>query len=70
MKILIAEDDPVMSALLQKQLEKENYELSMNKDGSEALEALQNFQPNLIITDILMPILSGLILLIFCGRKE
>ena len=59
MKILIAEDDPVMSAMIQKQLEKD-YELSMNKDARDALDSLKNFEPDLIITDIVMPFTSGL----------
>jgi DNA-binding response OmpR family regulator len=59
MKILIAEDDPVMSAMIQKQLEKD-FELSMNKDARDALVSLKDFEPDLIITDILMPFTSGL----------
>lgn len=60
MKILIAEDDPLMMTLIKHQLQNENYTLSINNDGREALEALDGFNPDLIITDILMPFTSGL----------
>ncbi|MEP6845817.1 MAG: response regulator [Panacibacter sp.] len=60
MKILIAEDDPLMMTLIKHQLAGENYTLSINTDGREALEALEAFKPDLIITDILMPFTSGL----------
>jgi len=60
MKILIAEDDPLMMVVIKQQLLNEGYSLSMNADGREALEALESFRPDLIITDILMPFASGL----------
>jgi len=60
MKILIAEDDRVMMTLIKQQLEKEDYQLSINHDGREAMEALESFKPDLIITDILMPFATGL----------
>ena len=60
MKILIAEDDPIMLMLLQHHLAKENYTLSTHSDAREALQALDTFDPNLIITDIVMPFTSGL----------
>jgi len=60
MKILIAEDDPLMMTVIKQQLLNEGYSLSLNADGREALEALESFQPDLIVTDILMPFTSGL----------
>jgi len=60
MKFLIAEDDPLMMVVIKQQLLNEGYSLSMNADGREALEALESFRPDLIITDILMPFASGL----------
>ena len=60
MKILIAEDDPLMMAVIKQQLSNEGYTLSINTDGREGLEALESFMPDLIITDILMPFTSGL----------
>jgi len=60
MKILIAEDEQMMLALLQKNLQDDGYEVITAKDGREAMDKLQHEQPDLIITDILMPYSSGL----------
>ncbi len=60
MKILIAEDDPIMLETIKEQLKKDDYVVLGTNDGREALQALDNFQPDLIITDILMPYTSGL----------
>lgn len=60
MKILIAEDEAIMLAILQKNLEDEGYEVIATKDGREAIEKYRSHQPDLIITDILMPYSSGL----------
>src|SRR3954453_15756830 len=60
MKILIAEDDSVMLALIRHQLEKDNYTISAHTDARDALQSLETFKPDLIITDILMPFTSGL----------
>ena len=60
MKILIAEDDPLMLALIKHRLSIDNYTISAHLDPREALPALDTFKPNLIITDIVMPFTSGL----------
>jgi len=60
MKILIAEDDSVMLALIRHQLEKDNYTISAHTDARDALQSLETFKPDLIITDLVMPFTSGL----------
>ncbi|HRH60072.1 MAG TPA: response regulator transcription factor [Chitinophagaceae bacterium] len=60
MKILIAEDDEIMLHVIERQLQIENYETRTAENGNEALQAMENFQPDLIITDIVMPLTSGL----------
>lgn len=60
MKILIAEDEPLMLAALAQSLEAEGYQVLSTADGREALESYQTDCPDLIITDILMPYISGL----------
>jgi DNA-binding response OmpR family regulator len=60
MKILVAEDEPLMLMAIETKLTSEGFEVTSTADGREALDMLQTMQPDLIITDILMPITSGL----------
>ncbi|KOY53163.1 response regulator [Polaribacter dokdonensis] len=59
-KIVIAEDNSVLSLLLKFRLEKDGYELFMAKDGKEALEVIKIQKPDLILTDVMMDYYSGL----------
>ena len=63
MKILIVEDDKIMSNVLDSLLKPEGYEILVARDGIDALKMIIDTQPSLIITDIMMPNLSGLELL-------
>ncbi len=60
MKILVAEDEPLMLMAIEAKLRNEGYEVAGVADGREALKAFEQNQPDLIITDILMPYTSGL----------
>ncbi len=60
MKILIAEDEPLILMAVQRHLSNEGHDVMVTADGREALQALENHEVDLIITDILMPFTSGL----------
>lgn len=59
-KIVLAEDNSTLSLLLKFRLEKEGYELLIARDGKEAIEFVENQNPDLVLTDIMMPYYSGL----------
>ena len=59
MKILIAEDEPALRENLQWMLEMEGYEVLCASDGREALRLAGEAQPDLVITDVMMPHLDG-----------
>jgi K+-sensing histidine kinase KdpD len=58
-KILVAEDDPEARELLLLLLEGGEYSLLEAADGMEALDLLRTEQPDLLITDIVMPRMDG-----------
>jgi K+-sensing histidine kinase KdpD len=58
-KILVAEDDPEARELLLLFLEGGEYSLLEAADGMEALDLLRTEQPDLLITDIVMPRMDG-----------
>lgn len=60
MKILVAEDDELMLKMLEFRLKKDGHEVIVTHDGREALDKIEELVPDLVITDIMMPYLSGL----------
>jgi DNA-binding response OmpR family regulator len=60
MKILVAEDDALMLKMLEFRLKKDGHEVIVSHDGREAMEKIDKLMPDLVITDIMMPYLSGL----------
>ncbi len=60
MKILIAEDDGMIMKLIRTRLEKDGYEVDTASNGDLALEKIKTEYFDLIITDIMMPFISGL----------
>jgi DNA-binding response OmpR family regulator len=60
MKILVAEEDPLMSKMLEYRLKMDRHEVMVSRDGSEALKKIEKVRPDLVITDIMVPFTSGL----------
>lgn len=59
-KILIVEDDPRLNAAYDIILKKNGYSVQRAKDGKEGLEKAEEFQPELILLDMIMPVMDGL----------
>ncbi|WP_413998847.1 response regulator [Flavobacterium sp. W1B] len=59
-KILLAEDNSILSLLLKFKLEKAGYNLFIAENGKEAIEIIEQHNPEIILTDIMMPYISGL----------
>jgi len=58
-KILIVEDDPLMSRLYQKVFSFEGYEVEMAENGQEGLDKAQKVKPTLVLCDVMMPEMNG-----------
>src|SRR5512139_3424493 len=57
--VLIVEDVPDILKLLEETLKFKGYHAITARNGQEALQAVQNERPMLVITDIMMPKLDG-----------
>ncbi len=62
-KILIVEDDKYLINAYRVRLKKDGFEIKMAMNGEEALQALQDYTPDLILLDLVMPGKDGFITL-------
>ncbi|HKX75047.1 MAG TPA: response regulator transcription factor [Acidimicrobiia bacterium] len=60
MRVLVVDDKPTLRESLSKALTLEGYEVAVASDGSQALVAISDTRPDLVILDVLMPTLDGL----------
>ena len=58
-KILIVDDDVNIAELISLYLTKECYDTCMVHDGEEALSVYEQYQPNLILLDLMLPGIDG-----------
>lgn len=58
-RILIVDDEPFNIDYLEQELEDLNYEILTAANGQEALEKIQSEKPDLVLLDIMMPIMDG-----------
>jgi len=59
-KILVVEDDPLMSRMYQKIFTFEGYEVEMAGNGEEGLDKVRSSKPTLVLLDVMMPKMNGL----------
>jgi diguanylate cyclase (GGDEF)-like protein len=57
--VLVVDDDPDKRALLRVALSMEGYDVRTATNGREALSAIESYQPDLIVTDVMMPEVDG-----------
>jgi CheY-like chemotaxis protein len=71
-KILIAEDDDAVRALVIRALDEEGHELTTATDGVSALAAMnrQSGGFDLLLTDVKMPVMDGIALALAAGRDH
>ena len=59
LKVLVADDEPALRKLLKTNMELEGYETIEASNGAEVLEAVERENPDIILLDIMMPVMDG-----------
>jgi len=57
--VLVVEDERNIAELLQLYLEKEGYAVTVAHDGGQGLAAFRQVQPDLVLLDVMMPVMDG-----------
>lgn len=58
-KILVVDDVPVNNLLVEKMLARYKFNMRTACNGKECMEAVENEKPNLILLDLMMPVMDG-----------
>ena len=59
-KVLVIEDDAHIWKLIEYKLKKEKHDLKWASDGLKAMEILETFRPDLILSDVMVPYMDGI----------
>lgn len=59
-RVLVVEDDPGVASLLRRGLAFEGYEVAHVSDGGQALVSVRNQAPDLLILDVMLPVMNGI----------
>ena len=59
-RLLVVEDEEALSALLEYNLGKEGFAVRVSHDGEDALMAIEEEKPDLVLLDWMLPGLSGI----------
>ena len=62
--VLVVDDDPVILKLLEVNFEMEGFGVLVARDGAEGIEVARTGKPDVIVSDIMMPKVSGLELVV------
>lgn len=58
--ILIIEDELELANMIKKYLQREHYDVEIIVNGNDALQAIKDMQPHLVLLDLMLPHLDGL----------
>ncbi len=59
LRVVVVEDDHDLRYLYQFKLEHEGFDVLTAEDGQQGLQAVQDHKPDIILLDLLMPVMSG-----------
>lgn len=68
--ILVVDDDPMVGKTVQRMLNTGKWEVRLARDGRDALEQVSKQVPDLVVTDIIMPDMEGLEMIVALQKSN
>jgi DNA-binding response OmpR family regulator len=59
-RVLVVDDEPKIRDLVRRYLQADGFDVAEAEDGTAALDTFAHFQPDIIVLDVMMPVLNGL----------
>jgi DNA-binding response OmpR family regulator len=59
-RVLVVDDERVVTEVVERYLQREGYEVSLAFNGAEALRLAQEWVPDLVVLDLMLPVMDGL----------
>jgi DNA-binding response OmpR family regulator len=59
-RLLVVEDEAALAKVLQMRLQLEGFEVDVAGDGAEAMELIRARRPDLVVCDLMMPVMDGI----------
>jgi DNA-binding response OmpR family regulator len=69
-RVLVVDDDDTIRAIVAEVLEFEGYEVAIAANGREALEHVRRGQPDVVVVDLMMPVMNGWEFLEACCKEK
>ncbi len=69
-KVLVVEDELAIAKLIKYVLENSNFEVTLVHEGKDALEKVKTFSPDIMVLDLMLPVMSGFEILEYLGDKK
>ena len=60
LRVLLVEDAPFLRYAFSRLLRMQGYDVKEANDGQDALNCLRGFHPDLVLTDLMMPVMGGI----------
>jgi CheY-like chemotaxis protein len=59
-RLLVVEDEAALAKVLQMRLQLEGFEVDVAGDGAEAMDLIRARRPDLVVCDLMMPVMDGI----------
>lgn len=69
-KVMLVEDDTVLAEMYEIRLKAEDFEVLHVENGKRALEEISHFKPDLVLLDIMMPVMNGIEVLKYLRHQK